>query len=302
VITLVKADSSKAKEIAKFIADQNRIASKHCGYCGELEHEILHSLKEDLSDVPYQESFVLAYENDILVGVLGFDADLENRNAEIWGPFVTHREHQQVTKELWVFLLQLIPQTIEKFHFFISTDHTDLKKFLTHNDMIDQKSKHTVLSIIKEAITTTAEVNNIKEFTERDKSDFKNLHDTHFPSTYYNSQQIIERLNEFHKVFVYQIDDEVVGYIYVEIQPQFGEGSIEFFAVDETHREKGIGVQLLTYAVTWMLSNPHLKHIDLCVNNENKLALHLYKKIGFVIRKELFHITKQLSVETLPRK
>jgi ribosomal protein S18 acetylase RimI-like enzyme len=302
VITLVKADSSKDKEIAKFIAVQNKMASKHCGYCGEMENEILHSLKEDLSDVPYQESFVLAYENDFLVGVVGFDADLENRNAEIWGPFIRHSEHQQITKELWDFLLQLISQRIETVHFFISTDHTDLKQFLTHNNMIDQKSKHTILSITKEAITTTTSVKNIKELTEKNKNDFKSLHDTHFPSTYYNSQQIIERLNEFHKVFVYQIEDEVVGYIYVEIQPQFGEGSIEFFAVDEMHREKGIGVQLLTYAVTWMLSNPHLKHIDLCVNNENKLALHLYKKIGFAIQKELFHITKHLSVETYSRK
>ncbi|MED1863010.1 GNAT family N-acetyltransferase [Fictibacillus nanhaiensis] len=302
MITIVKADSSKAKEIASFIAHENRITSKHCGYCGEDEHEILHSLNEDLSDVPFHESFALAYENDRLVGVIGFDADLESENIEIWGPFIRNSENEQMNTQLWEFLLQLIPHTIKAVHFFISTENTNLREFLINNDFIDQESKHTVLSISKKLLTTNHSGMNIKELTEHDISDFKYLHDSHFHSTYYNSQQIIERINEFHKVFVYKTEDEVVGYIYVEIQLQFGEGSIEFFAVDEKHRGKGIGVQLLTYAVTWMLSNPHLKHIDLCVNNENKLAIHLYKKIGFAIQKELFHIKKHFSAETHSRK
>ncbi len=302
MITLVKADSSKAKEIASFIANENCNTSKHCGYCGEEEQEILQSLNEDLSDVPFQESFALAYENDRLVGVIGFDADLENGNAEIWGPFIRHSEHLQMTQQLWDFLLQLLPHTIKMVHFFISTENTNLRELLINNDFVEQESKHTILRVNKESQITTTSVKNIKELPENDIDDFKNLHDSHFPSTYYNSQQIMERINEFHKVFVYKTEDKVVGYIYVEIQPQFGEGSIEFFAVDEKHRGKGIGVQLLMYAVTWMLSNPHMKHIDLCVNNENELAIHLYEKVGFVIQKELFHIKKQLSAETHARK
>ncbi len=302
VFTIVKADSSKAKEIAIFIANENRITSNYCGYCGEEEHEILHSLIEDVSDVPYNESFALAYEEDLLVGVIGFDADLENGNAEIWGPFIRHSEHQQITKQLWEFLLQLIPKTINTVHFFISTENTNQREFLLHNDFMDQESKHTILTVNKESLIAAASVKNIKELTENDKDVFKNLHDTYFPSTYYNSQQIIERINEFHKVFVYETENEVVGYIYVEIQPEFAEGSIEFFAVDEKHRGKGIGVQLLTYAVKWILSNPHMRRIDLCVNHDNKQAINLYQRIGFVIQKELFHIKKQLSAETYSRK
>ncbi|GAA0462394.1 hypothetical protein GCM10008935_17430 [Alkalibacillus silvisoli] len=40
-------------------------------------------MKNDMDDINYTDSFIVPYEGNELVGVLGFDADFENSNAEI---------------------------------------------------------------------------------------------------------------------------------------------------------------------------------------------------------------------------
>jgi len=119
------------------------------------------------------------------------------------------------------------------------------------------------------------------------------LHDRVFPNTYYSGNQIIERLNDHRKVFMDIKNNSLAGYIYVEINPVFGEGSIEFFAVDQSQRGKGIGSKLLTMALKWLFTFDSINSITLCVNSENEKALNLYKIIGFKKKCQLCYFTKK---------
>lgn len=38
--------------------------------------------------MPFNESFIVGIEDEEAIGVIGFDADLEDSNAEIWGSFI----------------------------------------------------------------------------------------------------------------------------------------------------------------------------------------------------------------------
>lgn len=63
--------SKDLKAVSTFIANMNKHDQHHVGYCGINEEEILHTLLNDFSDIPLEESFVVAFENDKIIGVLG---------------------------------------------------------------------------------------------------------------------------------------------------------------------------------------------------------------------------------------
>jgi RimJ/RimL family protein N-acetyltransferase len=54
-------------------------------------------------------------------------------------------------------------------------------------------------------------------------------------------------------------------------------------AVTKGWRNKGVGNQLLQHAITWAGQNPIVKKVELNVFVENAVAVHLYKKYGFLI-------------------
>jgi ribosomal protein S18 acetylase RimI-like enzyme len=57
---------------------------------------------------------------------------------------------------------------------------------------------------------------------------------------------------------------------------------INAIAVLPEKRGLGIGTQLLETVIDYLKSNPKIKNIYLGVANENKAAIELYKKLGFI--------------------
>ncbi len=88
--------------------------------------------------------------------------------------------------------------------------------------------------------------------------------------------------------------DELAGYIYVEAEPEFGEGNIEFFAVNELQRSKGIGKKLLIMGLKWLFLFDSISSIKLCVNLKNEKAINLYKKVGFKQKHQLSYFSKRI--------
>ena len=52
------------------------------------KEELLQTIIHDFSDIGWEQSFVATYENNNLIGLLGFDMDEVKKCAEIWGPFI----------------------------------------------------------------------------------------------------------------------------------------------------------------------------------------------------------------------
>ena len=53
---------------------------------GENHEEILDAILHGFSDIGWEKSFVVSYnDNNEIVGVLGFDIDEISESAEIWG-------------------------------------------------------------------------------------------------------------------------------------------------------------------------------------------------------------------------
>jgi ribosomal protein S18 acetylase RimI-like enzyme len=277
---------------AAFIACRNAVHENHIGYCGTKLEEITAALNEDLTDVPFEQSFILVYLNTKLVGLLGFDADLNNRSVELWGPF--HSGMNQLSIHvLFEKMMELLPQGIDRLCMFPNKENSSARR-LAEQFSFSKKSEQTVLNFDKAGLHKKAGSPAL-ELTPLFTNDMILLHDLAFPDTYYNGRQIVSRMNSHRKVFIRLKNEELAGYIYVEAEPEFGEASIEFFAVQEKFRGEGIGAALLEDAVHWIFSFENMHSIQLCVNSANESAIRLYQRIGFQIKHELDYYEKKLE-------
>lgn len=278
-------------KVSRLISQLNNNEESHIGYCGKGSEEIANSLTEDISDVKYTGSFVGAYENNQLIGVLGFDADLEDDSAEIWGPFIKE-DKWEVVSGLWSEMNNLLPAEIHSLSMFPNIKNHNVLN-LAKDLGFCEHSEQAILTFYRDDKNKLADVDMI-ELNQNYFSDMKELHDQEFPDTYYSGQQILDRINTQRKVFILNNHHGLSGYVYVEAEPEFGEGSIEFFAVKESERGKGVGKQLLTVALKWLFTFETIDFITLCVNSSNDNALRLYKKVGFRRIHDLCFFTKEI--------
>jgi ribosomal protein S18 acetylase RimI-like enzyme len=289
-IKLVKKED--VNQVSRLISLLNNTDESHIGYCGNNGEEIANSLINDISDVKYTESFIAAYDKNQLVGVLGFDADLDNYSAEVWGPFIKDN-YWEVCHSLWSEMNLLLPSDINSLSMFPNKKNSNVLK-LANNLGFSKQSDQTILTFQRNRKSQLKDVE-MMELTKEYFTDMIQLHDLAFPCTYYTGKQILERLNDHRKVFMLTTQDGLSGYIYVEADPEFGEGNIEFFAVKVSERGKGLGEQLLIVALNWLFTFQTTESITLCVNSSNDNAIRLYKKVGFKQLHELCYFTKVID-------
>lgn len=270
-------NQNEVEDVARFISLMNQREEFHTGYCGMDKEEIANSFMNEM-DYPYWESFLTAYEKDELIGVIGFDADVENNSAEIWGPFISDK-NWNIVSNMWDEMLKLIPIDIEEIYMFPNKKNLNSIHFAKEKDF-QSHSDQAILKIMKPNSEFYEKEKRI-ELTKEYHSDFILLHQQAFPKTYYDGKQIIDRVNGNRKVFVTLEDNVLAGYIYVEANPEFGEANIEFFAVKEECRGKGLGGELLKIALGWIFTYKNIREVTLCVNSEKENAIRLYKKAGF---------------------
>lgn len=84
--------------------------------------------------------------------------------------------------------------------------------------------------------------------------------------------------NPFNYIYVYELDNEIVGYISYTFDEEIAE--MLNFCVDKSVQNKGIGTSLLNYSINEFESLKGAS-IILEVNSQNLNAIKLYKKFGF---------------------
>ncbi|SFB05331.1 Acetyltransferase (GNAT) family protein [Lentibacillus halodurans] len=282
--TIINGKEIPVKAAANFIAMLNRQKKYHIGFCGTDPEEVMDALNEDITNI------TAAAEKDRLVGLIGMDA--EDDRAEIWGPFVDPGYDSEVAFAIWERILKDIPSTVKHFSLFPNVDN-DLVKSFAERLHFKQKADQVILTISKDRWGDLPNAD-LNELSRAEIAVFKNLHDRVFPGTYYSGQEIIKRISHRQRVFVVHDNGRLAGYAYLEADPNYGEGSIEFIAVDEPFRSRGYGKQLLAAAVKWLFSFKSINDIQLCVSADNQGALGLYQSVGFSAEHEIALFTKKL--------
>lgn len=277
--------------VASFIAKLNRCAASHIGYCDTDKQSIMHYFETEL-DIPYTDCFVLAMKEDTLIGVAGFDADLENKVAEIWGPFIMEG-HWGIRLSMWDKMMELLPHEIKELMMFPNEKNEHVQQLATERQF-NKISKEAILVYSRKSKRKSLHPA-ITALSEQYFSEFQQLHNKTFPKAYYHGQQILNRMNDHRKVLIMTHPTQaLLGYIYMEVEPEFGDASIEFFAVKETERGKGIGGKMIEAGLDWIFSFHEIASVNLCVNAKNENAIRLYKKVGFKQMHALCAYTKKI--------
>lgn len=280
---------NKATDLTKlstFLEILNNQAKHHIGYCGQDAKEIKHTLLYGFSDLDLEHSFAVASEQETIKGALGFDIDEEERTIEVWGPFVLESEQYKETADaMWNQLVQKLPFEIKAYEFFVGKENFRTREYIRETGGVET-GQHFILTAKKEKFST--QDTKVVEYSTSYKDSFEALHTATFPETYYNSTEILSRLGKHNKLMVVADGTKnIKGYVYIEAEPSFSDGSIEYIAVSTDYQRQGVGSQLIHAALQYLFSYESITEITLSVSSGNDLALSLYKSCGFELKNEL---------------
>lgn len=282
-----KTEMTDIDEVVSLIEKLNSNAKNNIGYCAKKKEEIEHALREDFYNNGAEGVIYAAIEDGKIVGVLGCDCDFEEESGEVWGPFIDIKideESNKVASRLWN-ELRRGTKGIKEYGMFINSENAGAIEFAKGTGAV-LKSEQEIL-VLNRADFKGNHYEDMKELKEEDYENFIKLHEDVFKDTYLNGKKIISRVNSFRKIFVKKENDKVLGYIYIEVEEEFCEATVEFLAVDKECRNKGIGYRLLNKGLEWIFSFKCIEHIKLCATSSNKVAINLYKKNGFKTEAEL---------------
>ncbi|MFD1413160.1 GNAT family N-acetyltransferase [Oceanobacillus jeddahense] len=263
--------------LSAFLADMNKQKNHHIGFCGTDKDDILQTLKEDFMDGNGEVSFFIAKNGagDVLAAC---GLEIENDEAEVWGPF-NLTESMELNVALWQSLLDQYPN-VQYFSFFINEENTKQQIFMKKIGA-KQKGKHLQLIVHRNRFEKLDEFK-CSSFKERDFPAFQHLHDSTFPDTYYDAKTIRDRLNKSNILKVLKDDHGgLIGYAYFEIEEELSEASLEYIAIADEYQNNGFGSLLLKKALTSVFASFTVDQIHLTVDADNHQANHVYEKIGF---------------------
>ena len=269
-------------QLANFIAELNRQKYHHIGYCGENVQEIEQTLRTDFS----REAFILAIDEQEIVGAIGLDIGETGNDAEVWGPFIKINEGtEQILEVIWQELLKH-HNDIKNFSFFINEENVIGQKFM---QMFGAKctGNHQILLLKKENF----QVENLMHSTLFNSYYFEafvELHNTVFPNTYYNANDIVNRLNTENELLVLANEDYTIkGYVYIEVDCEHHEASIEYIAIAPQFQGQGLGTELLKIAMDRVFTEHQIEEVQLCVDSNNSRGINLYIAAGFEVKHKL---------------
>ncbi|MDZ5713349.1 GNAT family N-acetyltransferase [Jeotgalibacillus haloalkalitolerans] len=266
-----------AEQAANRIAAANKDAAQYVGYCGTDADEIAKTIHEEIA-----EEHIYWFNDDLLI------LDYEDGSGEMWGPFINSSGADW--SERANNLLNMIPEGTTLYGFY---GHENSSAIEWMNSLgADQKGEEVILKASQFTPGKSAETMEIKALSDHEFSAFEQLHHQVFPETYYDAKTILNRANPSRPLLAAIDQGQFIGYIYAESDPEFGEGSVEYLAVNEAARGKGAGYTLLRSVMQLLLEEQQIKEISLCVSKNNQTAIRLYQRAGFHIEKELLYFKK----------
>ena len=281
------------EELVHFVARLNSDGPHHIGFFGEGEADVRSSLAECL--IPPGEGFMLAYEDDRLVGIFGVDADAEVNKAWLYGPLVEHADWHTIADGLYASVLPLIPVNIRDRLLFCDARNIHMEEFAARHGF-PLLAENAILVLRREDYKPSVMIKSqVSEYQESFLEQFDELHKRLFPNGSYNAHQMATKINETHQVFIAIEDERLLGYIYCKIDLQAESGYVDFIGTDESARGRGLGAGLLAAGVDWMFSAPTTRKINLTVNADNIVARNLYERFDFVTERTMRGYRKQVN-------
>jgi ribosomal protein S18 acetylase RimI-like enzyme len=271
-------EDSNLDQGIRFARRLNQIPTHKISYLGESEDEI----GEDIKAIqpPDGYGFVVVSDHQEIVGLFGVEMDVELGRCWLFGPFVEHNDWDSIADLLYDALLKVLPEEISNQELFFPNENFQAGKFALRQGF-DFYSSGSVLTLDSGQVDTVPESGG-QDLDDGAVDQFIALHEDVFPNTYYSGKQLLKLAEHDDKrLFVHQVNSNLVGYIFIQVREAPRDGYIDFIGVDKGFRRQGIGTQLATRGINWAFKFPFVEKISLTVKPDNIPAVRMYQSLDF---------------------
>jgi ribosomal protein S18 acetylase RimI-like enzyme len=274
MLQIRQAARAEFAAIASLMARFNEHPATQCIHSGEGAESICKQM--EIWDDAGEFRLVGAWQAGQLVGAFGCEFDEALGRGWLWGPFAGDEETADL---LFTHLLKSLPPTINQLHSYLHIENEAGDAFYRRHGFAHPKVAHVYIALPPAELVMPPEL--LPECKQAQVASFARLHDAIFPHTFDSGKDILAKLDETHKLFVYADGNEVLGFVYAKADESSEEGYVEFLGVSERVRRQGVGRKLLATAVFWLFHDQQVPQIGLNVHDDNANARSLYESAGF---------------------
>ncbi|MEM7111068.1 MAG: GNAT family N-acetyltransferase [Chloroflexota bacterium] len=269
-----RVEKKEFPQVAQLIAAYNAKPETQCIHSGEGVEAILKQI--EIWDEGDEILFVAGWQDGELVAVFGSEYDVADGKSWLWGPFV---QDEETAVSLFNHLLTHLPPEITQLTSYLHEANQAGNSFYQQQGFVRPRVAHVYVAPRPDQLVAPQRM--AVEMASTHSEALIGLHKQTFPTTWFSGKEIVSKLGEKDKVFVFAEGEQLLGYIYARLDEASAEGYVEFLGVDKVARGQGLGRLLLQTAVYWLFSTFSVPQIALNVDDGNDNARGLYESAGF---------------------
>ncbi|MBO1198089.1 GNAT family N-acetyltransferase [Staphylococcus simiae] len=268
------------KQIKSFIEHSNYESTSYLYKLPQQYKDI-----DSMIDCSIQSPGVFAYQlaNDIKVLILSF-AYAEDKYKVI-GPFVSKdfKLTADIFKDLFTTMTQSQPddavfnfsfeQGIQQYKHFmkaIQSSYNFTDYYLETHSPLEQQTHQP----------------NIIPYHKGFYRAFNKLHHSTFKYNALSAREIVDNLDDHHRLFLFVSEGLLKGYLYLEVNAQQSLAEIKYFSSHSDYRLKGIAFDLLSFALSFAFDHFTIRKVYFKIRNKNNKLIERFNQLGFQINYE----------------
>jgi ribosomal protein S18 acetylase RimI-like enzyme len=271
------ATEGELPRIAAFVAGQQTRGDRHIGYVGDDPQGIAADFAA-LTPLGL-DGLLVAEDAHELVGVLATEWDTDPPRAWWHGPFVADTADFDVVADALLDAAEaLLPDAVTQQELAPDERNTLVAALGGRRGFHPETASAALRRALPAGWPATAVVT-VVPLGDADREAVAALHDRYFARSHLPGARVDE--GEDRVVLVARDAGRVVGYVAAERQPD-GSGYIDFLAVDDAARGRGVGAVLVARACGVLHDRFTCTTVHLTVREDRTAARRLYARLGFV--------------------
>lgn len=133
------------------------------------------------------------------------------------------------------------------------------------------------------------EVNNAQNIIEYQPAFyryFSKLHNETFKHDVMTADEIVESLDDCHRLFIFMSEGLLKGYLFLEIYENNHIAEIKYFSSHSDYRLMGIAFDLLSYSLHFAFTSYNINKIYFKIRSKNSTLVERFNELGFNINYE----------------
>jgi len=262
------------EELGGFMAARNAEPAQHIGYVGDEAADVTAELRE----LEGAFAFALGRGGDgRLTGVLGGEWDHDIGRVLVYGPWADGPDQMD---RLYATLQPALPVDIGERELFCDAANAGVIAFAGRHGFA-RRGEHVIMRFPRDRVAELPPVT-LDALDPALHDQLAALHHHAFPST---RAPLPVLLAAGQPIRVVAEGRTLLGYAALKLRPEHGDAKIDYLAVVEEARGRGVGTRLLAGALREVFADDRYDHVRLITSNP--VARRLYEKVGFTLQQEL---------------